>query len=82
MMNNIEEALSDYNTAIQLNPLNGGAFVSFYILQLYSLDVKENRANALCIKGDLPAAMKDSEKAIELNNESSDAWKARYSIYK
>lgn len=31
MMNNIEEALSDYNTAIQLNPLNGGAFVSFYL---------------------------------------------------
>lgn len=35
MMNQIDEALADYNVALQLNPLYGGGYVLFYAFHSY-----------------------------------------------
>ena len=65
MLGNHEDAILDYNKAIQIN--QNWSAVSLYIAY-------NNRGNAKSESGDDPGAIDDYNKAIELNPDFADAY--------
>ncbi|MBU0895005.1 MAG: tetratricopeptide repeat protein, partial [Candidatus Omnitrophica bacterium] len=64
---NIDQALSDYNKAIEFDPKDANVY--------------NNRAAAYLKKGNLDQSISDYNKAIELNHEYVDAYNNRAVAY-